>query len=499
MREQNEIFDIKFLRGFVRRRKKVFLSVSFIVLALSVLISFLVPNVFISTATILIEGQSAEEFIKGMSTSSIEERLQAINQQILSRDKLIEIIKQFSLTSDVENQANIESAANHMRQNIIIKTIRAEDLDRRAPRGRQSTVAFTLSFQGSNPAIVQQVASRLTALYIEKNIETKEQLSAQTTAVLQARASQLKEQMELSGKRLGDFNRLHAGELPESVPMNLEQIFRLNSQLGEINAKIKLLEDRAAGSGGQNSSVSSANPSGSQAVSDPWARLAQLRAQLESLQAKYSEKHPDVIKTKNEIQRLETRLGTMGNERSKTHDSELNRYVQQKNELERRIAELQRRNQMAPLLQSEHSKLTQEYDNAAKQYNDTMGKLAETKLMKGIADTQLGERFTIIEEPSLPRSPEKPKQNKIILAGVILSMFCGFFVSVLMENLDHSIKSPEQLNKLTNLPVLTVFPVLKTEDEKRAETVKFHIVKRMRDLKKKISILIERRSDPSKT
>jgi succinoglycan biosynthesis transport protein ExoP len=497
MREQNEIFDIKFLRGFVRRRKKVFLSVSFIIFVLSLLISVLVPNV-ISTATILIEGQSTEEFIKSMSTGSIEERLQAINQQILSRDKLIEIIKQFNLASNLESQANIESAVDNMRKNIIIKTFRAEDLDRRAPRGRQGTVAFSLSFQGGDPAIVQQVASRLAALYIEKNIQTREQLTAQTTAVLQARANQIKEQTELSGKKLNDFKRQHAGELPESVPINLEQLFRLNTQLGEINAKIKLLEDRI-GSDGQISSVSSTNPSGNQAVSDPWARLAQLRAQLESLQAKYSEKHPDVIKTKNEIQRLETRLGTLGNERSKTSDSELNRYMQQKNEIERKIAELQRRNQMAPLIQSEHSKLSLEYDNAMKQHNDTMSKLAEAKLMKGIAETQVGERFTIIEEPSMPQSPEKPKQNKIILAGALLSIFCGFFVSVLMENIDHSIKSPEQLHKLTNLPVLTVFPVLKTEDELRAENEKFHVMKLMHDVKKKISIIIGSRRGQSKT
>jgi succinoglycan biosynthesis transport protein ExoP len=154
---------------------------------------------------------------------------------------------------------------------------------------------------------------------------------------------------------------------------------------------------------------------------------------------------------------------------------------------------------MAPLNQNELSKLTLEYDNAMKQYNDTMSKLAESKLMKGINETQLGERFIIIDEAALPQSPEKPKKNKIILAGTLLSIFCGLFASILAENLDHSIKSPEQLYKLTNLPVLTVFPILKTEDEVRAEAEKFHVMKWMRDLKTKISIISERRKAQSKT
>jgi uncharacterized protein involved in exopolysaccharide biosynthesis len=309
------------------------------------------------------------------------------------------------------------------------------------------------------------------------------------------------------------------------MSFNLEQIHRLNTQLDEVNARIKQLEDMKAGSSGQQ--LTSRTPSGTASsgdpmMNDPMVRLTQLRAQLSSLQARYSDKHPDVKKTQNEIQRLERQLGVsddlgakerelenlknrqielkksaapddaeakrLGQEiavlsrqieeqkrnlrRASTSsvDNELNGQLKKRDDLQIRINEYNRKSQMSSVVQTEYSKLAQESENATKQYNETLAKLTDAKVSKEIDDTQMGERFVIIEEPRVPTKPDKPNRLKIMFGGLFFALFTGVFASVFMENMDHSIKSTEQLQKITKLPVLTILPYVMTDEEKKASS-----------------------------
>jgi uncharacterized protein involved in exopolysaccharide biosynthesis len=256
-----------------------------------------------------------------------------------------------------------------------------------------------------------------------------------------------------------------------------------------VNGKINALEDRGRSAEGQFGSPSVQASAGSgQPASDPWARLAQLRMQLQNLRARYSEKHPDVIKTRSEIQQLEGILGVSGDQGNKAassaRESELRRYVKQRDDIQRRIAELTRRNQMGPMIQTELNRLSADYDNAMKHYSDARMKLSETKAMKEIDETLLGDRFIIIDQPIVPQKPDNPRHAKILLAGIFLSIFCGLFASVLAENLDNSIKSAEHLQKITKVPVLTIVPLMKSDEEK-AKSGHKQMVRILEDIKRR--------------
>jgi uncharacterized protein involved in exopolysaccharide biosynthesis len=514
MTEQPEIYDVKFLKGFIRRRKRVFLWVSSIVMAAAVLFAIFAPKTYVSTATFLIEGQASDEIVKGAAASSIEEKLQAITQQILSQDKLLEVIKEFKLYGEIKSPADEEFAVREMREDISVRTIKAEDLDQRPSRARYSTVAFTLSFQGKDPATVQSVASKLAQLFVQKNIQTREQAASQMIAILEKKMAELKDRTGLLERKLNDFKVAHAGELPEAIPFNYEQINRLNIQIEELNQKIRVLEERKRNPDAAFASPTASGSTPGAAAADPWMRMSQLRMQLASMQSRYSDKHPDVIKAKSELRRLETMLGISGEQEEKTKkleelrareaalkahkgaedpevakireeisslerdlrktkdsgavadpaERELRHLTQQRTQLQRRLGEYQRKSQIAPLVQKEYSRIASEYDDALKQYNETMSKLAEVRLAQGIDQTQLGERFTIIDEPKVPQTHDKPKRWRILLAGLLLAGFCGILVSFTMENTDHSIKSVENLQKMTQVPVLVVMPLIGNEE-----------------------------------
>jgi succinoglycan biosynthesis transport protein ExoP len=496
MRERPEKIDAKFIKGFIRRRKKIFIAVSSLIIIGTIAVAFLTPKVYVSSATILIEGQIAGEILKGVSMGFIEERLQVITQQILTRDKLLQISKQLNLLDNPEDPRALDTALDKMRKNIEMKTIQSGDLNPRSYRPSE-TVAFRLSYSADDPLIAHKVAAALSSLYVQQNLQRREQITKQTTAVLQEKLNQLQQQTSAKEKRLNEFRRAHAGEFPENMSFNLEQIHRLNTQLDEVNARIKQLEEMKAGSSGQQLTSripAGAASSGDQASNDPMIRLAQLRAQLVSLQSKYSDKHPDVRKTKAEIQRLENQLGVSGDGDNKaispSVDNELNRQLKKRDDLQIRINEYNRKSQMSSVVQTEYSKLSQESESASKQYNDTLAKLTDAKVAKEIENDQLGEKFIIIEEPQVPTKPEKPNRLKIMFGGLFLALFGGVFATVFMENMDHSITSTEQLRKITKLPVLTILPYVMTDEEKKASTEGRVISKVFEHMKRGISNLV---------
>jgi len=115
------------LRDFVEvlKRRKKHLIIPFLVIFLAgASVALLLPSVFKSTATILIEAQQIPtEFVRSTVTSFAEERIQIITQRIMSRAKLLEIINQFNLYPDLKERRTTEDIITIMRDDIELETI----------------------------------------------------------------------------------------------------------------------------------------------------------------------------------------------------------------------------------------------------------------------------------------------------------------------------------------------------------------------------------------
>jgi succinoglycan biosynthesis transport protein ExoP len=531
---QQIIFNINVLKGFFRRRKHLFLAVASLGCLITILLALFLPRVYVSKSTILIEQKLSPEYIKTVSPGSVEERLQTIRQQILSREKLQEIINQFNLYPGMRDLSEKENVIKNMQEDIVLKTISGDEITGRS-RGRLDTVAFTLSYEARDPVIAQKVASILTSAFLEKNLQSREQRATKTEAVLQQTAEQMKTQMDGYAKKLNDFMSAHAGELPETKSFNSEQISRLSTSLDQIDTNSRILQDRRVYLQGQLSAIDPGAGKGADSASaNPRIRLQGLRKEQANLRMKYSEKHPDVVRIKRQIQDLETQLSASEDYNKKsakleesnskltslkaslgpnhpdvvklsdevsalsrelaskkserptvvsvdsdvdnpayanlktqlaTTEMEIKNLAEQKSETRRRIESYSRKNERATIIEPEYKKLSQDFENAQKKYTEIMNKLMEAKMAKGVEETQQIEQFTIIEQAHVPEKPEKPKLPVIFLVGFFLSFASGIFASVIRENFDHSVKSVDELQKLTRLPVLSVLPYILNEEE----------------------------------
>jgi uncharacterized protein involved in exopolysaccharide biosynthesis len=305
--------DLEALEGFFRIRKKS-LCITFVVIMLfSGIIAFTLPPVYLSEATILVEDQQIPtEFVRSSITSYVEERLELINQKIMSRSNLIAIIKKLNLYSDLKNKYTTEQILQKMKNDINMETIDATIRNKRTGRLNSATIAFKLSFQGPDPVTVQKVTNLLASLYIQEDIKTREKLASATSNFLEQELKELEKQVAFFENKISKFKEKYAGSLPGSVNANLQAISRLEIQLDRINMNLRAQKDKKIILQGQIATVDPLLPvmtEDGKLAMNPKTRLKQLRLQLLRLQSTFSQKHPDVKKLKQEIADLESQVG----------------------------------------------------------------------------------------------------------------------------------------------------------------------------------------------
>ncbi len=311
--QQSEGISLDQIRGIIRRQKNIFITVFLLVWFVAIALALILPPVYRAETTILIEEQQIpQEFVRTTITSYVEERLQVITQQIMSRPRLEEIIKRFSLYPKMKKNHTREEIIDRLRKDISLKTVSADVVDRRTGRPSTATIAFNLSYEGANPSTVAKVTNRLASLYLEENLRQREKRVSNITSFLQQEHDGLSKQINELEDKLSAFKQQHGRELPESNNVNLQAVNRLTRDLEQNRIRLSSLYERKIYLEGQLSGIDpQQNPlrnDEGRLLLQPDERLKSLRLELLNLQLRYSDKHPDVIKTKREITKLEARL-----------------------------------------------------------------------------------------------------------------------------------------------------------------------------------------------
>ncbi len=332
MDEQTQLKDIK---GIIRRGKKAFVITSLSIFILAVIITFVLPRIYQSKSTILIENQLIPaEYVQSSITGFVEQRLAMITQRVMSRIRLMEIVNKFNLYPDMKDKYTTDEIVEKMADDIKYNPISTEVIDTKTGRPTSATVAFTLSYDGEIPSTVQKVANELASIYLEQNLKTREKQATDTTDFLRQEQAHLKEQIDKFQDKLLKFKEENAGALPEHSIVNLQAISRLERELDQTDMQIRSLQEKQIYLQGQILNVDPLKPimtEDGQAMMHPKERLKYLRLELITLQSSLSEKHPDVKKLKNQIKELGAQTGFADNALEK---------IRRLNDLQGRLATL---------------------------------------------------------------------------------------------------------------------------------------------------------------
>jgi len=225
-------------------------------------------------------------------------------------------------------------------------------------------------------------------------------------------------------------------------------------------------------------------PIGEDGLSD---ELQEEELNLATLLEKYGEDHPDVIRARSTIALLKEEVSNSSSSMSKSEEedfydpayislttqlasakSTLAHLLSSKKRLETRASEYAARVERTPQIEPTYQSLVRNRDNAAQKFQEYRSRLLEAQVAEGLELERKGERFSLVDPPSLPEEPIRPNRRAILFLGFVLALAGGIGSAALAESLDGSIYTVARLREVTNLAPLSVIPYLATLEEQRA-------------------------------
>ena len=451
-------------------------------------VSRLLPAKYKSQTTVLIERPTVSpEIIPQMDTANIGERLASMKQQILSRTRLEPIIRQFGLYSQDANRVSMDDLVARLQNAIDVSPV--------APMAETRSTylpGFFVNVTMDDPRTAQQVCTTVTSMFIEESLRASQQHSEVTTEFLSQQLDEAKKNLDAQDARLAAFKSRYMGSLPDDEQTNLNLLTGLTSQLdAATQALARAQQDKSFAEslltqqiGAWQESQSGRNPDTLE------QQLAVLQTQFSSLQARYTDDYPDVIKAKSDIAALQKKIAESNTQQGATQPdkakpsveplqitqlrAQIHSYEQiiaektkEQEKIKEEIKGYQERVQSTPAVEQQYKELTRGYQTALDSYNDLLKKRDDAQRAKELQQQQAGEQFGVLDPANLPTSPSFPNRPLFALGGLGAGLGLGLGLAFVLEMRDTSLRTEQDVEFSLRLPVLALIPTIEPASNKR--------------------------------
>ncbi len=490
-----KVYKPEELLQLLKRRAWLLIVPLAVVSAATAVVARWLPDQYRSETLIMVVPQRVPEtYVRSTVTTRIEDRLQSISQQILSRSRLERIIQDFGLYEEQLETGIMEDVVEAMRQDITVQVVKGD--------------AFRVSYVGQDPRTVMRVTDRLASLFIEENLRDREVLAEGTNQFMESQLEDARQRLIEQEKKLEEYRRRYAGQLPNQLESNLQvlqntqlQIQSLVESLNRDGDRRLLLQRQIADfeqTAAEPEPLASVAPGDTSASGTATQQLAVARVNLAELEQRLRPEHPDVLRMKRLIRDLEPRTAieareaatltpTPGAPRSaallarQKRLADLNIELEQ---LERQIASKQAEEQRlrdvvtsytvraeaVPTRESEMAELTRDYATLQTMYATLLTKKEDSKISANLERRQIGEQFKLLDPARMAERPFSPDRRLINAVGMAAGFGLGAALIVLLELKDKSFKTDEEVSAVLNLPVLAVVPTMQSSLERHQQS-----------------------------
>jgi len=502
--------DVEDYIDIMRRHKGWIFGPLFGAFVLSVVVAFLWPDTYLSTATIrVVPPQVPENFVPANVNMDVQGRVNSLIQLILDRATLTNIINTHNLYKKERERLPLDDVIENMRRDDIkccplLETANAQRSD------RNQYPAFQIGFAYNNRFIAQKVTTDLVARFLEENVREVSEQTVSTTQFLRDQWDSAKKKLDDIEQKLSVFRTQNMGRLPEEQQSNYQglnamqaQMLTLNTSMNRVNQEKLLDENQLRIFREQLSSLKDPN-SEAQAQQQKNEKLAEKDREIEQYEnslatarERYKEGHPDVqhlvtmlaaakrqrevIVKQEEAKKPDATAARVPNTQTlkeqrdldvaiervqgliQAKDLEMEDYKKQSVELEKTIRIYQSRIESVPVGIKEYDQLIRERDLARRDYEDLDRRLNASALSTALENRQQGERLEQLDPPSIPQIPTQPKRPLIIAIGTGIGLVAGLCLAGAWEVKDTALKSLKDVRAYTQLPVLGSIPLLEND------------------------------------
>jgi polysaccharide chain length determinant protein (PEP-CTERM system associated) len=449
-------------------------------------------------------------FVQSTVTMRTIDRLSALTEQILSRTELERLIVELNLFPEERAKLPMQDVVEHMR----VQRIRIEPV---IPRGSRDGDAdsFYVRFSYKDPATARHVTERLGGLFIDVNARDRNNLAVQTQQFLASQLLESKAKLEETEARMRDFRERNSGRLPTQLSVNMQAMQNAQMRAQSLTESIardrdrRMILERLLEEAEVEIIITPATPSVTGPTDAPpgtptgrttGEQLVAAKQALVALQLRLKPEHPDVIRTKGLIGKLEAQLETENKAAEEARraaaageipepsmdpresarrarvkqlvsDIEiLNRDIARKEAEEERLRAMtdtiQGRMDQVPGIESEWVALTRDYETQSASYKALLSKSENAELAANLEERQIGEQFRILDPARVPVRPLGVNRLQINGIGAAAGLGIGLLLAGLLELRDRTFRQVDDVIDVLKLPVVALVPQVTSDAEK---------------------------------
>ncbi len=349
-------------------------------------------------------------------------------------------------------------------ENLTPEALRADVTDNFLERltvdGEQLSRVITIEFRSNDPALAARVPNTIAELFLEQKRTQRDRAIRQSSQWLTDQVAALQERVLDSEQKFERFRREEGLLDIRGTELMQQQLIKLNDQLIQTSTEraerearlrqVQLLIDQPDGT------ASLAPVLASQLINNLRLQESQIQQRLAEQLTTLRDGHPDVIKTRRELEDVRVTIA-----------GEVRKIVQSmRNETEiARVREANVANAVGELKAIMESQADAEIELRAIQaevaanqnlYEVMLNRLAAVDL-EGREPDQVGAE--VISRAVMPRVPVAPKKKLAVLASLLASMIIAALLALLMDFLIRGFKNAKQLEQVTGLPVIASIPL----------------------------------------
>jgi protein tyrosine kinase modulator len=470
------------LKHILLRRSRLVFGVVIVGLLLAIFVASILPNVYESRATLLIEPQSISEKLvePNLADTQLNSRLHLISMQILSRGRLSKVIDEFDVYPELESKLTREQVIEKMRSDISVTPVLSELEARVGIRSAQEEInTFQLGYRHRNRDIAAAVANRLANDFVEEHIKERAQMSGDTSEFIEAELQRLSARIAELEQKISTVKSLNIGRLPEDLVTNQNVHERLVQNIRDTQRELAIAESDEAFYR-QQVLVGGGDFLKYRGEDTPERRLEVLRIALNEAQARgLTDKHPDVIRIRQEIEQLDSAMLdsrradqplSIAQENAKAEQQRAGlRANSARTELERlqaQLADVESRMAETPKVAEQLGSYEREYQHLFDSYQQYSSKRLEAGVAADMERRQKGEKFRVLEAAIPMPTPASPNRPVILAIGVVLALLTGSGLGLLAEITDLSFHDARSLQDRLGIPVLAAVPPVVLESDR---------------------------------
>ena len=465
-----EEFEIKEYFKVLRKRRWTVVSVFLVVLLTVTAATFMMTPIYRASAQVYVDQGALNQYTLQQAQypldtpSYIQTQIGILKSASIARKVLADLKMGQSIIRQTDTGGLLQTLLGF----FDVQARGQSDPDRgvRGFEGRLQVEAaknsslITVSYEDSDPVFAARVVNATVRAFVEKNLEMKVAPAKEAMSWLNDRLGDVKEKMTQSADQLQDFKRekdlVGTGEKYSNV--SLQSLGQLNSEVlaaeakrYEAEIKYRQVLELSKKPDGLMTVPVIMNDSVIQGLR---AQQSALNRQIAEQSKKFRSKHPQMVRFGNEMDSLQKQVD---NEVDLVVAGLKNKYVEalrQEQTLKKALAE-QRAKAMSYERRSNQYEIMSEDVEASRQVYDTiLKKFQESNLMGTINMSNV----QVLDAAVPPASPSRPRKALNILLGAVLGLFSGIGFAFLVEYLDNTYKSPEEIENHLNLPFLGVVP-----------------------------------------